>query len=74
MELLQINIQKLKGENNMSKQEKKLTLPEESIRAVPCEIYSRVVGYYRPVQHWNIGKRQEFMERNTYDKSLFKNV
>jgi len=41
---------------------------------IPCEVYSRIVGYYRPVQHWNIGKRQEFAERNTYDKSLFKNV
>ena len=31
--------------------------------AVPCEVYSRVVGYYRPVSNWNIGKRQEFRER-----------
>ena len=38
---------------------------------IPCEVYSRVVGYYRPVQHWNIGKKQEFVERNTYDKKLF---
>ncbi len=31
--------------------------------AIPCEIYSRVVGYYRPVSNWNIGKKQEFKER-----------
>jgi len=37
---------------------------------VPCEVYSRVVGYYRPVQNWNIGKQQEFKERNTYDTNL----
>lgn len=37
---------------------------------VPTEIYSRVVGYYRPVQNWNLGKKQEFTERNTYDKKL----
>lgn len=30
------------------------------------EVYSRVVGYYRPVQNWNIGKQQEFKERRTY--------
>lgn len=37
---------------------------------MPNEVYSRVVGYYRPVQNWNIGKRQEFSERLTYDKAL----
>ncbi|NPV85352.1 MAG: hypothetical protein HPY45_05020 [Anaerolineae bacterium] len=30
---------------------------------VPCEVYSRVVGYLRPVQNWNVGKQQEFKER-----------
>lgn len=34
---------------------------------VPCEVYSRVVGYIRPVQNWNEGKRQEFHERLPYD-------
>ncbi|MDI3481706.1 MAG: hypothetical protein PWQ97_1361 [Tepidanaerobacteraceae bacterium] len=32
----------------------------------PCEVYSRVVGYYRPVQCWNNGKRQEFSDRKEY--------
>ena len=32
-----------------------------------CEIYSRITGYYRPVQNWNDGKSQEFKERKTYD-------
>ena len=31
-----------------------------------CEVYSRVVGYLRPVQQWNAGKRQEFKERKEY--------
>lgn len=30
------------------------------------EVYSRVCGYYRPVQNWNDGKRQEFVERKEY--------
>ncbi len=30
------------------------------------EIYSRVVGYYRPVQNWNKGKKEEFKERKVY--------
>ncbi len=32
----------------------------------PCEVYSRVVGYIRPVQQWNHGKKQEFKERKEY--------
>lgn len=31
------------------------------------EVYSRITGYYRPVQNWNDGKRQEFSERKVYD-------
>ncbi len=31
-----------------------------------CEVYSRVVGYLRPVQQWNTGKKQEFEERKEY--------
>lgn len=27
------------------------------------EVYSRVVGYFRPVQNWNDGKREEFRDR-----------
>jgi anaerobic ribonucleoside-triphosphate reductase len=34
--------------------------------AVPCEVYSRVVGYYRPVQAWNPGKQEEFKDRKEY--------
>ena len=31
------------------------------------EVYSRITGYYRPVQNWNDGKTQEFKERKEYD-------
>ena len=31
-----------------------------------CEIYSRVVGYIRPVKQWNIGKQAEFKTRKTF--------
>ncbi len=31
------------------------------------EVYSRITGYYRPVQNWNDGKREEFKETKTYD-------
>jgi len=29
----------------------------------PCEVYSRIVGYLRPVQQWNKGKQEEFRQR-----------
>ena len=31
-----------------------------------CEVYSRVVGYLRPVNQWHKGKKQEFQERTVY--------
>ena len=31
------------------------------------EVYSRITGYYRPVQNWNDGKSQEFKDRRPYD-------
>ncbi len=39
--------------------------PECTIKQ-PCEVYSRVVGYLRPVQQWNEGKQEEFKERKEY--------
>jgi ribonucleoside-triphosphate reductase len=35
-------------------------------RKVPCEVYSRIVGYLRPVRNWNVGKEQEYAEREEY--------
>ncbi len=32
-----------------------------------CEVYSRVVGYIRPIQQWNLGKKQEYREREEFD-------
>ena len=45
------------------------------IKMIPTEIYSRVVGYYRPIQNWNKGKLEEFNERKMIDpESSFKNA
>ena len=32
-----------------------------------CEVYSRVVGYMRPVKQWNRGKQQEFSDRKLFN-------
>jgi|GEM_PF-1084009 hypothetical protein len=31
-----------------------------------CEVFSRIVGYFRPIQRWNEGKKEEFTERLEY--------
>jgi ribonucleoside-triphosphate reductase len=36
-------------------------------KTTECEVYSRVVGYLRPVSQWNRGKQQEFTDRKTFD-------
>ena len=37
-----------------------------------CEIWSRVMGYYRPISEYNIGKYQEYLERPDYlKKAIF---
>jgi anaerobic ribonucleoside-triphosphate reductase len=41
-------------------------MSEKTSKKVPCEVYSRIVGYLRPVQNWNMGKKQEFKDRQTY--------
>lgn len=31
-----------------------------------CEVYSRVVGYMRPVEAWNVGKKEEYKDRKEF--------
>jgi hypothetical protein len=33
-----------------------------------CEVYSRIVGYYRPVEQWNPGKTEEFKMRKEFSE------
>lgn len=35
-----------------------------------CEVYSRVVGYIRPVQQWNAGQREQYSQRANYDSAV----
>jgi anaerobic ribonucleoside-triphosphate reductase len=43
---------------------------EENICSKKTEVYSRVVGFYRPVEQWNNGKREEFSDRTAYEVSV----
>ena len=51
-----------------------ITLPDGSLmlangtvipveKRQPCEVFSRIVGYLRPVTQWNKGKKAEFADR-----------
>lgn len=50
-------------------------LPGEQFVCPRCgenaEVYSRITGYYRPVQNWNEGKSQEYKNRKLYDMSQY---
>ena len=36
----------------------------KQVCAMPCTVFSRVVGYYSPIKYWNNAKKQEFKDRN----------
>lgn len=36
---------------------------------VPCQVYSRIVGYMTPIDAWNQGKQAEFSDRVVFDQS-----
>lgn len=38
----------------------------ETIKGTPTELYTRIVGYYRPVANWNPGKREEYKIRKVF--------
>ena len=35
-----------------------------------CEVFARVVGYIRPVQNWNKGKKEEYKDRVVYRENV----
>ena len=48
----------------------KLTKLLDAFEIQSCEVYSRVVGYYRPIKQWNKGKQAEWKVRAKFDRSL----
>jgi anaerobic ribonucleoside-triphosphate reductase len=37
-----------------------------NVKGSECEVYSRIVGYFRPVKQWNNGKQEEYVQREEY--------
>ena len=40
------------------------------VRGTETEIYTRIVGYYRPVKRWNAGKLEEYSKRQHFDANV----
>lgn len=45
-----------------------IELKDEERQTVEC--WTRVMGYFRPVDNWNIGKQQEFKDRQNFKQSV----
>lgn len=44
------------------------TIELDDAERQPCEVWTRVMGYHRPVASFNIGKKGEFRERVFYEE------
>lgn len=55
------------NELNSEMQQKELTLSDQERQR--CEVWTRVMGYHRPVSSFNIGKKGEFAERRYFLES-----
>lgn len=47
-----------------------VTIPAE--KRTQCEVWTRVMGYHRPVQSYNVGKKGEFEERKYFTEDAAK--
>lgn len=41
-------------------------MAKQTVERQPCEVYSRIVGYIRPVSQWNVGKQSEWDDRKVF--------
>ena len=46
---------------------KELKVELASVRGTETEVYTRIVGYYRSVKNWNLGKREEYGQRKVFN-------
>ncbi len=66
---LTLNSEERMTRDEILKRIEELENAKKEVKGTPCEVYSRVVGYLRPVQQWNDGKQEEFEERKTFKVS-----
>lgn len=49
---------------------KKVSQEKLAGQRTSCEVFSRIVGYIRPIKQWNPGKYAEYFDRKTYTNGL----
>jgi ribonucleoside-triphosphate reductase len=57
--------------NQIDQEIVKLGKKLETVEGRKCEVYTRIVGYHRVVDNWNLGKKSEWKDRRTYTSSSF---
>ena len=45
----------------------------DNSKRTPCQVYTRVMGYLRPVENYNLWKKSEFYSRKYFDEKLVDN-
>jgi anaerobic ribonucleoside-triphosphate reductase len=53
-------------QKEMTQKIAELEAQKNEVSGQKCEVYSRVVGYLRPISLWNDGKKEEFKVRKNY--------
>lgn len=54
------------SKDEIKKEIERLKKEKEHPTGCECEVFSRVVGYLRPVQNWNKGKKEEYTLRANF--------
>ena len=44
-----------------------MTQEEKEALRTECEVYSRIVGYIRPISQWNVGQKEVFKDRKMFE-------
>ncbi len=52
----------------IEKEIEELKMKKDSVKGTDTEVYSRIVGYYRSVKNWNLGKKEEYKNRQVFTK------
>ena len=64
-----LNVERFRRDNSHGNKEfvvGKYTICLKGEERQPALVYSRVMGYFRPVQSWNTGKKQEYADRKVF--------
>jgi hypothetical protein len=60
---------KEKERQEIMKEIERLEAELAEVKGTKCEVYSRIVGYFRPIKEWNVGQQSQYHDRKTFDVS-----